>query len=95
MEKRTEKFVKAAEDFVNVYGTEKLEAARGLAAMHRYLVNSFFGVVLCFLGILAKNYENDQYDGRNEMACRLSKMMIDALKEKGEYDDYLIEGHQD
>ena len=95
MEKRTEKFVKATEDFVNVYGAEKLEAARGLAAMHRYLVNSFFGVVLRFLGILAKNYENGQYDGRNEMACRLSKMMIDALKEKGEYDDYLIEDHQD
>ena len=95
MEKRTEKFVKAAEEFVNVYGAEKLQAARGLANMHRYLVNSFFGVVLRFIGILAKNYANGNYDGRNEMACRLSKMMIDALKEKGEYDDYLIEDHQD
>lgn len=34
MEKRTEEYVKAA---------KKLEAARGLAGMHRHLVNSFFG----------------------------------------------------
>ena len=95
MEKRTEKFVKAAEDFVNVYGAEKLEAARGLANMHRYLVNSFFGVVLRFIGILAKNYANGNYDGRNEMACRLSKIMIDSLRENDEWGDLLIEDPKD
>ena len=95
MEKRTEKFVKAAEGFVNVYGAEKLEAARGLANMHRYLVNSFFGVVLRFIGILAKNYANGNYDGRNEMACRLSKIMIDSLRENDEWGDYLIEDSKD
>ena len=95
MEKRTQKFVKAAEEFVNVYGAEKLEAARGLANMHRYLVNSFFGVVLRFIGILAKSYENGIFDGRNESACRLSKIMIDALREKDEWGDYLIEDPKD
>jgi len=91
MEKRTEKFVKATEDFINVYGVEKLETARGWANMHRYLVNVLFGVVLRFIGILAKQYADGEYDGRNEFACRLSKIMIDALKEKGEYDDCMIE----
>ena len=91
MEKRTQKFINAAEDFVNVYGAEKLQAARGLAGMHRYLVNSFFGVVLRFIGILAKNYEDSIFDGRNESACRLSKIMIDALRENDEWGDYLIE----
>lgn len=91
MEKRTKDFVDAAEKFINVYGTEKLEAARGLSNMHRYLVNCFFGVVVRFIGILAKNYANGNYDGRNEFACHLSKIMIDALKEKGEWDDFIIE----
>ena len=91
MDKRTEDFVKATEKFVNVYGVEKLEAARGWSNMHRYLVNSFFGVVLRFIGILAKNYEDGIFDGRNESACRLSKIMIDALREKGEWGDYMIE----
>ena len=91
MEKRTEDFVKATEKFINVYGAERLEAAKGWANMHRYLVNSFFGVVIRFIGILAKNYADGNYDGRNEFACRLSKIMIDALREKGEWGDYMIE----
>lgn len=73
MEKRTEDFVKATEKVNNRFGTEKLETARGLAGMHRYLVNSFFGkfASLVFLP---------------------NAMMIDALKEKGEWGDNMIEG---
>ena len=91
MEKRTEKFVKATEEFINVYGAEKLEAARGLAGMNHFLVNSVFGVIVKFVGILAKNYENGNYDKWNEFACYCAKIMIDALREKGEWDDYMIE----
>ena len=94
MEKRTEDFVKASENFINVYGVEKLEAARGWANMHRYLVNSFFGIVVRFIGILAKNYADGNYDGRNEFACYCAKIMIDALREKGEWDDSMIEGQE-
>ena len=91
MEKRTEDFIKATKKFVNVYGVEQLEAARGLASMHRYLVNGFFGVVVRFIAILAQNYANGNYDGRNEFACHLSKIMIDALKEKDVWNDLIIE----
>ena len=91
MEKRTEDYINATEHFINCFGVEKLETARGWANMHRYLVNVLFGVVLRFIGILAKQYADGEYDGRNEFACRLSKIMIDALKEKGEYDDCMIE----
>ena len=94
MEKRTEDFIKSTEKFVNVYGVEKLEAARGLARMHRYLVNAFFGVVIRFIGILARNYAEGNYDGRNEFACYLSKIMIDALRDKGEWDDLMIEDNK-
>lgn len=94
MEKRTEDFVKASENFINVYGVEKLEAARGWANMHRYLVNSFFGIVVRFIGILAKNYADGNYDGRNEFACYCAKIMIDALREKGEWDDSMIESQE-
>ena len=90
MEKRTKEFVDATEKFINAYGAEKLEAARGLSNMNRYVVNCFFGVVVRFIWILAKNYANGNYDGRNEFACYLSKIMIDALKEKGEWNDYMI-----
>ena len=91
MEKRTEDYINATERFINCFGVEKLETARGWANMHRYLVNSFFIVVLRFVGILAKNYKDGNYDGRNEFACCLSKIMIDALREKGEWDDSMIE----
>ena len=91
MEKRTEDFVKATEKFINCFGIESLEVARSWAGMHRYLVNAMFNIVVRFIGILAKNYADGNYDSRNEYACCLSKIMIDALKERGEWGDYMIE----
>ena len=32
------------------------------------------------------------YGGSNEFSCYRAKIMIDALREKGEYDDSIIEG---
>ena len=66
MEKRTEDFVKATENFINCFGIESLEVARSWAGMHRYLVNAMFNIVVRFIGILAKNYADGNYDGRNE-----------------------------
>ena len=91
MEKRTEDFVKATENFINCFGIESLEVARSWAGMHRYLVNAMFNIVIRFIGILAKNYEDGNYDGRNEYSCYRSKIMIDALTKEGEWDDCMIE----
>ena len=90
MENRTEDFIKATEKFISCFKPEKLEAARGWAGM--YLVNEMFMVVIRFLGILAKKYEDGNYGGSNEFSCYRAKIMIDALREKGEYDDSIIKG---
>lgn len=91
MENRSEEYVKATEKFINCFGVEKLKAAKGWANMHRYLVNEMFGVVIRFIGILAKNYDEGKYDGRDEYACSMSKKIIEHLKQDGSWSDYLIE----
>ena len=91
MENRSEEYVKATEKFINCFGVEKLKVAKGWANMHRYLVNEMFGIALRFIGILAKNYDDGNYDGRNEFSCYRSKIMIDALTKEGEWDNCMIE----
>ena len=56
-----------------------LEVGVELSTDHRYLVNEMFKTFLHFSGQLARNFENGNYDCRNEFACKLSKVMIDAL----------------
>ena len=95
MENRTEEYVKATEKFINCFGVEKLKVAKGWANMHRYLVNEMFVIVLRFIGILAKNYDDGHYDGRDRYACSMSKKIIDYLKQDGSWTDYFIDDMKD
>lgn len=66
-------------DLVNDTCFSPLEVGVELSTDHRYLVNEMFKTFLHFSGQLARNFENGNYDGRNEFACKCSKIMIDAL----------------
>ena len=46
---------------------------------HRYLQQESFSVFMDCIRIWASAYENNQYDGRNEYACRLSKEIVDKV----------------
>ena len=61
-------------------GGEKA-CAKKMATEHRYLQQEMFKVCLEYIKVLAKNYENGIYDGRNEWACQTSKGFVDYCKE--------------
>ena len=83
-----EKNKKAQEisDIVNSTLFNPMEVGVQLANEHRYLVNEMFKMFLHFSGKLSMDYEKGYYDGRNEFACKCSKIIVDALKENGMYD---------
>lgn len=68
------------EHAINDCGCNNFETARYLASsMHRYLQNEFFKIVIYFICFMAKSYENNRYDGRNEYACKMSKRIYDSF----------------
>ena len=65
-------FVTEFENFVNgrVSNTEKTGMA--MTAMHRYLQQQAFKVMLGYMKALAHNYRKGRYDERNEWASRIA-----------------------
>lgn len=61
-------------------GGEKA-CAKKMAVEHRYLQQEMFKVCLEYIKVLAKNYENGIYDGRNEWSCQISKGFVDYCNE--------------
>lgn len=72
-------------DIVNSTLFNPIEVGVQLANEHRYLVNEMFKMFLHFSGKLAMDYEKGFYDGRNEFACKCSKIIVDALKDSEMY----------
>ena len=72
-------------DIVNSTLFNPIEVGVQLANEHRYLVNEMFKMFLHFSGKLAMDYEKGFYDGRNEFACKCSKIIVDALKDSELY----------
>ena len=73
-------------DIVNNTLFNPIEVGVELSTDHRYLVQEMFKMFLHFSGKLAMDYEKGFYDGRNEFACKCSKIIVDALKESDMYD---------
>ena len=73
-------------DMVNKISFYPTEVGIELTTDHRYLVGQEFQCFLAFIGQLSINYDKGFYDARNEFACKCSKVITDALKEKGLYD---------
>ena len=85
-------------EMVNKTSFNPMQVGVEMTTDHRYLVNEFFKATLHFCGQLKRNCETGNFDGRNEFACKCSKVMIDALTAEGlyqpeywgnEYDDIL------
>ena len=75
-------FARQFSDFVNGKMRSRNETAKLMANDHRYLQQEMFKVFLAYAQILANNYNNGRYDGRNEYACKCANEIISALEEK-------------
>lgn len=73
-------------DFVNVaFGHEKVEFVDTVVREHRTLQQDMFKLFQGCIQEWALAHDNGNYDARNEYAVKASKVMIEALKEKGLY----------
>lgn len=81
---REVEFVRTESDFINGRLSHTKEVAQAMAQDHRYLVQERFKLTLEYWKELAKNYRKGWYDPRNEWACKIASMAINALIESGE-----------
>lgn len=72
-------FVEKESDFINGGLSHPKEVAQAMAQDHRYLVQERFKLTLEYWKELAKNYRKRRYDPRNEWACKMASIAIDAL----------------
>lgn len=71
-------------DFVNSsFPREREELAWVISSDHRSLQEDSFLMFLKAIEQWANAYEHGDYDARNKYTCMASKVMIDALKDKG------------
>jgi len=70
-------------DMVNSGGSRATDFAEVVTSEHRFLQGEAFTLFLFCIEEWAKAYANERYDGRNEAACKLSAVMLGALKDKG------------
>lgn len=70
---------------VNTTSFNPVEVGVELNTDHRYLQDCMFKMCLHFMGQMALNYENGNYDGRNQKSAELAHKIIEHLKEDGEY----------
>lgn len=85
---------KSISNMFNNFGTNPRVIAVYLATKeHRYLQDKEFKMMLDFIALKARDYEEGEYDTRNEQACQMCKTMFDAITENWtkEHVDYLYE----
>lgn len=87
MSRKTGKEVaETVSDFVNVaFESEKEEFVKTVVTDHKTLQEDMFGMFLGCINEWSEMAKQGNYDARNEYTCRMSKIMINALKEKGFY----------
>ena len=76
--------VRVVSDYVNNYGHSKEQFAQAMAEEHRTLQQSFTGVCLAWLKLLASRREHE-YDPRNEASVKLARAIDQRMRE--EYGD--------
>ena len=72
-------FVRSFSRFVNGRCINKEKVAELMAKEHRYLQSEMFFVCMAYIRKMAENYDNGNYDLRNEYACHTAKQMISAI----------------
>jgi hypothetical protein len=74
-------FARQLSNFINGKMESRDATAKLMANDHRYLVQETFKLFLKYMEVLATNYENGCYDGRNNFSCETSYKIIEFLKE--------------
>ena len=74
-------FVEQESSFINGKLSHVKEVAQAMAQDHRYLVNERTKLVVEYLKQLAKDERKGRFDLRNEWACKVARVAIDALIE--------------
>ena len=83
----------ALERAINSFGSGEGSAyiVDKMLSMHRTLNQKFTGeIILPFIREMAKKYDAQRYDLRNEAACKICRVMWDAVKK-----EYGIENDSD
>ena len=78
-ESKEELFGRIMENWVNGRCGSKTKVAERMARSHRYLQGELFWLFYEYCKVLAKNYEKNYYDGRNETACKYAKDIVDMI----------------
>ena len=84
MEKDTpgKKAAAALSNFVNGMGNDKRGFVEGVTKEHRFLQQEMFDLFFSCMLEWSTYYEEDNYDGRNEHACKLSNEIMEAILNK-------------
>lgn len=91
----TDKTAETISQLVNNMSFDPLQIGVELTTDHRYLVGKIFQTFLHFAGQLSRDYEKGYFDQRNEMACKLSNIMIKALENENAYNRKYLEDSYD
>lgn len=86
-------FVDEFSRFVNGRMCSAKNVGQAMAADHRYLVNEKAKVMFYFMETLATDWRRGSYDERNERACRLAAVAMEALEAQGLYYPALDDGN--
>ena len=88
MERDTE-FAKALSTYVNCFSFNAKAVAKECKRHHKFLQGEEFVLCMEILKAFAEEYDNNEYDGRNEYACKASKLLIDYFtSDKFDKEDY-------
>lgn len=68
---------------VNVMGLDKEAVGAAIARDHRTLQSEFARTVVGFLSVMADHDREGRTDARNEQACKMATVALDALVEAG------------
>lgn len=78
-ESKEELFGRIMENWVNGKVGSKSKCADRMARSHRYLQSELFWLFYEYCKVLAKNYESNYYDPRNQAACKYAKDIVDMI----------------
>ena len=78
-ESKEELFGRIMENWVNGKMGSKSKVADRMARSHRYLQSELFWLFYEYCKVLSKNYENNNYDGRNKVACKYANDIVNLI----------------
>lgn len=82
-------------DFVNGGMSSPKTVAAQMSLDHRYLQSEMFKICLEYIKILAMNYQNGRFDGRNEWTCSLANDIVASTPNISDLTEYDWEEYQD